>query len=104
VQHRRLPGHLLPSFNCAAELPWLAGDDKEEREEMICPECERLLAEYESLGRSYTVAIHELTTRAGTSSREDYSVMRIAVEDARLAWEVSRMELLKHQGIHQSAN
>ena len=73
-------------------------------EAMICPECHRLLADYETLGRTYTTAIHDLTSTAGRSSREKYAEMRIAVEDARLAWEASRMKLLEHKRTHQSAN
>lgn len=71
---------------------------------MICPECDRLSAEDEKLGQAYTDAVHDLTTRAGTSSRERYAEMRIAVDSARLTWEASRMKLLEHKRTHQSAN
>jgi hypothetical protein len=61
----------------------------------------RLGAEYEKLGWTYTTAIHDLTTGAGTSSREEYAKMRISVEDARLTWEVSRVKLLEHKQTHK---
>lgn len=71
---------------------------------MACAECAKLLAMYEELGRAYTAAIHNLTTKAGVSSKGQYTEMRIAVEDARLAWEISRMDMLKHNLIHELAN
>jgi len=70
---------------------------------MDCLNCNSLLIDQERLGRAYAVALSNLTNRAGTCSREEYAVMRTAVEDARLVWEDSQIELVKHQKIHESA-
>jgi hypothetical protein len=77
---------------------------QEAREQMTCSNCPRLRAEYEKRRRASTAAIHDLANNGVTSSREEYAVMKIAMMDARLAWEASGMELLKHQQTHQSAS
>jgi hypothetical protein len=67
---------------------------------MACEECDRLSSEFEDRGMAYTVAIQTLTAKASVTPRNEYSKLRIAVEDARLEWEVSRRDLLKHQATH----
>ncbi len=64
---------------------------------MDCPECDRLGAEYENLSREYTAAIQRHNAGVGTTSRDEYSKLRAALEDARLDLDIAQREFEKHR-------
>jgi hypothetical protein len=71
---------------------------------MDCPECLRLKTRCEALERAYSVAVDELAARLGYTPAKDFSLLRRVADDARLAAEVSRLELEKHKRVHTSVN
>jgi hypothetical protein len=69
---------------------------------MDCPECARLLAEYERLESLKTDAIHALY--AGPLPAGEFAARKIAADQARLDAEVARLGLEQHQQNHVKAN
>jgi hypothetical protein len=68
---------------------------------MDCLTCEQLTAEFERLERHYATARGHLDGFSGISNAELYNRMRRESDDARLEFEVSRIELERHQRTHR---
>jgi hypothetical protein len=65
---------------------------------MPCPECERLLAEYERLESLKTAAVHALY--AGPLPGGEFANRKAAADKAKLDAEIVRLELEHHRRIH----
>ena len=72
--------------------------------QMRCPECDRLLAEYERLEGDYATAIQTLGARRSRAVASEYIRLRTADDEARVDCEVARLELEQHKRIHGRAN
>lgn len=65
-----------------------------------CLTCEQLTAEFERLERRYAEAKGYLTNIAKTAVADRYNRARMQADEARLEYEVARIELERHQRTH----
>jgi hypothetical protein len=68
-----------------------------------CSECSRLLADYERLKWAYVKAFDIMLATCYISSTE-FTLAKGTADEARLDFEVGRLELANHERIHFRAN
>lgn len=68
---------------------------------MDCLTCEQLTAEFERAQQRYSEARAQLTACNETSNAKTYRAVKEYAEDARMEYEVTRIELERHQRTHQ---
>lgn len=71
---------------------------------MNCPECARLLDEYETLERAHATAVGRVAASAQSDNAREYQRLRARADEARLDSEVARLELEQHRRRHAKAN
>jgi hypothetical protein len=67
---------------------------------MDCVTCEQLTAECERAEKHYAVACGQLSVFSKTASAGTYRAVKEFTEEARLEYEVARIELERHQRTH----
>jgi len=67
---------------------------------MDCPECVHLLSECERLHHAYASAFDTMTGHFGTMHGADFSMLKIATDDAWFDWERARLKLQAHEWKH----
>jgi len=66
----------------------------------ICEEKARLVSEYETMAKKYSVAVTELQQRMGTSAKLEYERIARAADEARVKSEQARLALEQHVAAH----
>lgn len=67
---------------------------------MRCPECDRLITEYERLESGYATALQRLDDLRDTVVASEYIRLRTAADEAGIDCEIARLELERHRRIH----
>jgi hypothetical protein len=67
---------------------------------MDCPECVHLLAECERLNEAYTVAFETMIEHCRAIHGTNFTVLKIAADDAWFAAERARLKLQEHKRRH----
>ena len=70
---------------------------------MACPECDRLQAEYERLEKAWEAALESLAANTPTTPLNEYSRLRIAVDEARIAADIAKLDFEHHRRTHDKA-
>jgi hypothetical protein len=66
----------------------------------MCEEKQRLLEAYQTSEAAYSERLTALSRLAGTLSLDDYTVLKVTVDSARLASECARIAFDVHVGTH----
>jgi hypothetical protein len=64
------------------------------------PECARLTSEYERLKQVYATAVDLFFATGYQVTDAEHRKLKTAAETARINWEVARLRLERHKGIH----
>jgi hypothetical protein len=68
---------------------------------VICPEKERLAADYEAATIRFASAVTDLNRNMGTSVRAEYQRLQRVADEARVKSEQARLGLEQHVAAHQ---
>ena len=67
---------------------------------MECPECVHLVAECERLNETYTIAFETMIRHSRAIHGTQFTVLKIAADDAWFDSERARLKLQRHKRMH----